>query len=288
MAHWPSRRHRVRCPVRVARRSPTKLGGARVLDLPAPRSTLVALFCLLGSAPAAAAPSPARCLRGAGDEGARCLAAYTKAVGRCRARADAVACEAALRDTGGALEQILARPEAPIRRRCDEPSADTLGYLGVEDAVLQIPQACGDFAEDQLGLAFAADPGALDPTALRCQAEVAKRTQALAGAVVKAFGTKCYARAYAGGRCDRAKRYAAVARAQARAAERILARCGSEFDALGLATGPSLEARVEDLLGAWSSGAATTPSSSTRRTTSGRRPSSGPTPSESARSTSTT
>jgi len=210
---------------------------------------LLPLLLLLALAPAHAAPSAAGCLRGAGDEGARCLAAYTAAVGRCRTGTDAVACEAALRAAGGPLEALLARSEAPIRRRCDEPSADALGYLGLDDAVLQIPQACGDFAEDQLELAFAADPAALDPAAQRCQTEVAARTRALAGAVVKAFGTKCYARAYAGGRCDRAKRYAAVARAQARAGERILARCGGAFDALGLAAGSSLEARVEDLLG---------------------------------------
>ncbi|HEX2485921.1 MAG TPA: hypothetical protein VHQ66_11505, partial [Myxococcota bacterium] len=169
-------------------------------------------------------------------------------MGRCRARVDAAACEDALREEGGALDELLARSEVPIRRRCDEASADALGYLGVDDAVLQIPQACGDFAEDQLELAYADDLAALGPDARACQSEVAARVRALAGAVVKSFGAKCYARAYAGGRCDRAKRYSAVARARSKAASRILARCGAAFDSLGLASGPSLEARIDAAL----------------------------------------
>jgi predicted dienelactone hydrolase len=208
---------------------------------------LLASCFLLAAAAAHAAPGAAACVRSSGDAGARCLADYVESVARCRAAADA-GCEASLRNAGGRLDQLLARPEAPIRRRCDDAAADALGYLSLDDVLLRVPEACADFAEDQLELAFADDPAALGADALRCQREVAKQTRRFSKRVVKAFGAKCTVRAYRGRSCDRARRTGNVTRARARAAERILARCGPGFDALGLAAGPSLEARVGDLL----------------------------------------
>jgi predicted dienelactone hydrolase len=209
---------------------------------------LAVAFAVLvtGAPPAAALPTARGCIRASGGAGARCLAAYTSTIGACRSRADA-ACEAAARAPGGALEAILADPATPASAHCTEQTADALGYLGIDDLLFRIPEACTDFAEDLLGIGFADDPGGLSPAARECQGRVAVQLHALEARVVQAFGAGCYQRGYAAG-CDRAQRDTAVARARKGAHRRIAAACGADFDALGLADGATLDARIDDVL----------------------------------------
>jgi predicted dienelactone hydrolase len=203
---------------------------------------------LLALAPAAGAiERTTPCLRVSGNAGARCLDDYLVTVQRCRAVPDA-ACETAARAPGGALEAVLAAPEAPSLARCSEATADMLGYVGLVDLVARVPEACTDFAEDLLALAWADDLAALTPEALACQRLVADQLRRLTRQVIRAFGPRCYVRAAGGGRCGRAIRDARVARARTLVARRLVGRCGDDFDALGLAEGATLAARVDDLL----------------------------------------
>lgn len=197
-----------------------------------------------------AAPGPATCLRISGDAGRRCLDDYLTEIEACRLHQDAP-CETAARADGGTLDMILARPEAPSRKHCTEASADTLGYLGIEDLVFRIPEACTDFAEDLLRSTFAADVDSLPPAALGCQGSVIRGVRRLRMTVVQAFGRECFVTAFAGGRCDRKRRDRKVTKARAWARKQILRRCGAEFDGLGLVplgAGATLEERVDALL----------------------------------------
>ena len=206
--------------------------------------------CLaLGATATDARPSPdTRCLLASGNAAASCVKQYARAVGACRNQAD-LPCEAALRTEGGRLAGLLAATEEPTRTACSTESANKLTFLrGLDDLVFRTSQACGTWAEDFLALAYAEDLSLLSPTARLCQRSVARQLGLLRDAVMRRFGRKCYAAEFAGNTCDRPRRDAAVARAQAAAHARIVESCGATFDQLGLAVGTTLDERVDALL----------------------------------------
>ena len=213
--------------------------------MPRPK-TLLLIAVLAGPFRAAAAPSEQGCVAASGGAAARCLAAYTAEIEACRVAADAD-CEAAARASGGILDAIRARTEAPARARCNEEVADRLGYLGIDDLVFRLPEACTDFAEDLLDIGFADDPSALSSPALHCQGRVSAHLRRLRTVVVDAFGAGCYRPAYTR-TCNRTRRDRRVARARAVAHQRIASACGSTFDALQLASGATLDARIDSVL----------------------------------------
>jgi len=212
--------------------------------------TVIVLAGLLGAPRVMGAEGPAACLRASGEAGARCLERYVAIVEQCRTHADA-ACEAEARAPGGPLGGVLDGAAELSLRRCTAGTAAPLGYLDLGDLSRQIPRACGEFAEDLLGIAFADDPGTLDTQGRRCQRVVAREVDEVRDEVVRAFGEQCFVRDFAGGRCDRKRRDRDVARARARARKVIARRCGAGFDALGLippAAGSTVEERVDSLL----------------------------------------
>ncbi len=201
-------------------------------------------------APPAAPADPVRCLRATGATGERCLGRYLGTVERCRRIDPSGACEAAAGAPGGALEAILAEPEARIRRSCADADAFTLGFLDADDAVERVEEACRDFGEDL----FAFGSGGATPPAqdlLRCQHTVTAQLRRLYRTVVPAVGRRCDAREFAGRSCDRDARDRRIASVRASAARRIETTCGADFDALalpGAGTGAALEDRIGGLL----------------------------------------
>jgi len=192
------------------------------------------------------------CLESSGDAGNVCLKSYARAVERCRRIPDP-ACEAAVRADGGVLDAQLADTETPVVRHCSDATAAPLGYVDLDDVAFRIPEACVDFAEDLLGIEFADDPELLAPDALRCQRNVVRLLGRLRNTVVREFGPRCFVRAFVGGACDRSRRDARLAREVGPVRSRILSRCGTAFDALGLSSLPpgssTIEERVNELLG---------------------------------------
>ena len=192
------------------------------------------------------------CLETSGDAGNACLKSYVGAIERCRRAPDAT-CESAVRADGGALDEALGDTASPVMRRCADASVERLGYLDLDDLAFRIPEACADFAEDLLDIEFADDLELLAPDALRCQRNVVRSIRRLRNTVVRESGPRCFVRAFDGGACDRARRDARVSRERGLARGRILGRCGTAFDALGLASlapvSSTLEERVDELLG---------------------------------------
>jgi predicted dienelactone hydrolase len=183
----------------------------------------------------AAADSPRRCHESSGDAAFRCLRRYASEVVACRKSPDG-ACEQALRVAGGRLDTLVAGIEEPVRTRCTDQSAAALDYFDLDDAVLRTANACRDFAEDLLGVAFADDPGSLSAAARTCQTRVAQSLTRLEARIVRLFGPRCFVPGFARGACDRAARDARVAAARDAQIGRIGLICGGDFDALGLST----------------------------------------------------
>ena len=209
-------------------------------------SSAAALALSLLLAPAGARADAAACLKATGKTGSRCLAEYTGAIEACRREADAP-CEAALREKGHALDLAIAAVELPIREACDDVSAAELGFTDLDDAVLRVGQACADFGEDHVGLAFADDLGALGEDTLKCQQLVAKQLAGLRAKGVLEFGQKCFLPSFSGKVCKRERRDARIERKRNSAQKKIAKRCGAEFDALALVdpgAGATTEARV--------------------------------------------
>jgi predicted dienelactone hydrolase len=192
---------------------------------------LVALA--LGGTLRAAAAMPSKCLATSGQRGARCLAAYTKAVDACRKKQDA-ACEATLRADGGRLARLLDADAAPIARACDDADAETLGYLGLDDVERRIDEGCVDWAEDALALTWAEPLGSVAGALPPCQRGVATELAKLRAKTVALFGRGCFVKEAKGKTCSRERRDARFARAQAQAQKRIGKRCGERFASLGL------------------------------------------------------
>jgi len=199
--------------------------------------------------PALARADAAACLAASGKAGARCLARYAGAIEKCRRSAD-VACEDALRAPGGVLEQELAKGEAPIRKRCDDASAEALGYWDADDLVFRIAESCADFAEDHVALAFADDLASLDEDGLACQALVAKQLAGLRAKGVSEYGAKCNLPSFRGKGCQRERRDARLESRRRGAEAKIAKRCGAGFDALGLVApgGGETEERIAELV----------------------------------------
>lgn len=193
----------------------------------------VALVAAVLLAPGVARGDAAACLKASGKAGARCLARYAGAIEKCRRGADA-ACEDALRSPGGSLEQALAAVEAPIRAACDAEGAETLGYWDADDVVLRVAEACSDFAEDHVELAFADELASLDADGLACQRVVAGQLAGLRAKGVLEYGARCHLPSFRGKGCNRERRDARLERRRRAAQAKILKRCGAGFDALGL------------------------------------------------------
>ncbi|HWP67067.1 MAG TPA: prolyl oligopeptidase family serine peptidase [Candidatus Limnocylindria bacterium] len=203
---------------------------------------MAAAGLLLAATPSQAQIDPARCHAAAGKRGAACFAAYTKAVDKCRKKQDP-ACEAGLRAEGGLLAELLADNDAPIAAACDDAAAQALDYLGVADVQKRIDEGCMDWAEDALALEWSADLGSLGGAFLRCQRNVATTLDKLRRKTVALFGRGCFGKIAKGRACNRERRDARFARAQAAAAKRIEKACKQRFGALGLG---SLDALVAD------------------------------------------
>lgn len=230
-----------------------RVGTAPRAIAPGARCDLVAVLCgfVLVCAPAHASSSDTRCVLAAGGAATNCVKRYAEAIASCRGTADA-ACEAALRVAGGALGRLLAATEAPVRAQCTADAADRLtSFLGLDDLVVRTAQACRKWSEDFVDLAFADEPAGLGPEALGCQRIVAHRLARLRNDVVHAYGRHCYVTEFAGRVCDRARRDRRVAVARTGAHARIIERCGTTFDSLGLvssASGALLDDRVDALV----------------------------------------
>ncbi len=210
---------------------------------------LICVALLAGAVllPASArAAAGARCLRASGAAAGRCLAQYTAAVEDCRSRPDA-ACEAGVRADGGTLDTTLARPEETDQHTCTQADADALGYLSPDDVVLRTRNACGDYGEDLLRLAYGDTPGAPSGALLDCQRVVASQLARLRVATVQLFGPDCYLRERRGRRCVRAQRDHRLARARAVVRRAIVRRCSTSYAALGLDPVDTLLARTVTL-----------------------------------------
>jgi predicted dienelactone hydrolase len=219
------------------------------------RRALVCAAVLLGlsafvNSRADSASLGTECLSASGKAGRRCLDDYTAAIEKCRTRTDA-GCEDAARAAGGALERSLNETEGPILRSCTDETADPLGYPSLDDVVLRIPEACTDFAEDLLDIGFSDDLDVLSARETKCQARVSKKLRRLRRSVVRQFGPKCFLPGFAGKSCNRTRRDSRVEKKRARIHRQLLARCGSDFDALGLSElgpGSTLEERIDEVL----------------------------------------
>jgi predicted dienelactone hydrolase len=213
------------------------------------RGTLLLWLAAIGFSLAAgpAAADELSCVKGSGTAGVRCLKHYAGAIEKCRRDSDA-RCESALRSEGGFLDQALAAVDEPIREHCDAQASESLGYTSVDDVVLRASEACADFAEEHVDLAFADDPAALAPDALRCQQVVAKQLAHLREKSVDRFGKRCLLRRYRGRVCDLDRRDRRIANLQKRVRAKIRKRCREGFSALGLGAGASADAQLDDLL----------------------------------------
>lgn len=212
------------------------------------RRPFLLVIALLVSRPALAAPGPVTCLRTSGKAGVRCLRDYVDTIADCRLRPDA-GCEAGARAEDGSLAALLARSADESAERCTETTADGLGYLGIDDLRLRIPEACSDFGDELVAIGLAE---VVPASALRCQATVARGLGRLREVVVQAFGTRCHVAAFAGGKCNRKRRDRSVSGVRARVRGRIVARCGTTFDTLGVvdaSAGATVADRVDSLLG---------------------------------------
>lgn len=177
---------------------------------------------LLVSAPAGA--DELACLKASGKAGTRCVERYLKPVEKCRAK-EGAECEAELRLEGGALEDVLAAGEPALRRRCDLESAVGLGFIQQDDAVFRNAEACSDFAEDFLGLAYAPDPTALASTDRACQRFVARQLRGLRKKTSAAYGKGCLLKTARGKPCDTVKLAEKIEGKRARAEAKIVAKC---------------------------------------------------------------
>ncbi len=193
----------------------------------------VLTLALVPASRGAAAPPAATCMRASGNAAARCLERVADVITSCRARRDA-GCEAAVRAEGGALARAQDAIATPARDTCSDAAAAPLDYTSAEDVVVRGRDACADFADDWLGLAWAAGSGSLSGAFLDCQREAARQLGRLRQAAVRLHGARCILPAYRDEGCNRAARDRRLADLRDRVRRRIVARCGPDFDALGL------------------------------------------------------
>src|SRR5262249_45727915 len=206
------------------------------------RARLLSVVALLAAAGGRLAHADvAGCERVSGRAATRCLQTYLSHIDGCRTASNP-ACESAARAAGGVLPRLLAETGTGAVGSCSQADADMLGYLAPSDIAARVPEACSDVAEDILGLTWGASPPPSAPVA--CRREVLRQRQRLVGVVTAAVGVDCFLAAADGRSCNRGRRDRRVDHARRRAARAIRARCGTSFDALGLATGPTLDARI--------------------------------------------
>lgn len=190
-----------------------------------------------------------RCLADSGDVTARCVNDYAAAIAACRVESDEI-CEPQARESGGALDQVIAATLRDNASTCDDEQAFTLGYFGGgEDLADKSVGACGRFGEELLSLAFSEQDDSMSAELRACQRTLWDAVTELHAGVVHATGPECAVLDFDRDGCDRARRDDAIAAATERARSTIVEACGDTFDSLRLAAfGPSLADRVRSLM----------------------------------------
>lgn len=192
---------------------------------------LLLLCFTLAVARDASATDAADCLRPAGGAGVQCLARWLRTVESCRRQQDAT-CEALARVDGGPLEQLTAVANA-AGASCDDTTAETLGYQTRADVGVRNRDACSDWGEAFLDLAWSKQLQ-LSGSLRSCQHVVAKAVGQIRKNVVSAYGPGCFLREANAKTCDRDARELAVLHARNNAWRRIMRGCGEQYAALGL------------------------------------------------------
>jgi len=211
------------------------------------RHTMLVLgLGLLLATSARAAADHERCLSDSGKAANKCLLQYQGGVERCRDRGDA-ACEAALRVDHGPLAGLRDAVSTAAVSQCVESDTTPLGYLSLPDIGSKAADACADWSEDQLTLAYGATPVAPAPPLALCQRTVAAALRNASRRAVVAYGPQCYVPAFTGAGCDRSARDARVAALRSQAVRAIATRCGASFDDLHLVA--ASDAPLEDRVG---------------------------------------
>ena len=189
-----------------------------------------------------------QCLVDSGDVTARCVDDYVAAIATCRLENDE-ACEAAARETGGALDTLQQAARRDNTSTCTDDDAFTLGYFGGgADLGEKSAGACGRFGDELIALSFSPD-AVLEAEAQECQRVVGDALADLRVTVVDAVGPGCSVIDFDRGACDRESRDTAVGDAMSAAQDAIVAGCGDAFDALRLsAFGASTEDRAKSLV----------------------------------------
>jgi predicted dienelactone hydrolase len=190
-----------------------------------------------------------RCLADSGDVTARCVNDYAAAIAACRVESDEI-CEPQARESGGALDQVIAATLRDNASTCDDEQAFTLGYFGGgEDLADKSVGACGRFGEELLSLAFSEQDDSMSAELRACQRTLWDAVTELHAGVVHATGPECAVLDFDRDGCDRVRRDDAIAAATERARSTIVEACGDTFDSLRLAAfGPSLADRVRSLM----------------------------------------
>lgn len=190
-----------------------------------------------------------QCLVDSGDVTARCVNDYAAAIAACRLESDET-CEPQARESGGALDQVIAATLRDNASTCDDEQAFTIGYFGGSaDLAEKSIGACGRFGEELLSLAFAEQDDPMSEELRACQRTVSDAVMELHTGVVQASGPECAVLDFDREGCDRARRDEAIAAATERARRTIVEACGEAFDLLRLAAfGASVADRVQTLM----------------------------------------
>ena len=122
--------------------------------------------------------------------------------------------------------------EAAIRKACDEETSIALGYLGADDTVLRLSDACNDYAADAVDLVKTEPEPPLGSSQARCQTTVDGVLDVFRIKIVNLFGKTCYLREAKGGKCRHAARDRKAAGLRKKATARIVKGCGSVLVAM--------------------------------------------------------
>ncbi len=122
--------------------------------------------------------------------------------------------------------------EATIRKACDEETSIALGYLGADDTVLRLSDACNDFAADAVDLVKTEPEPPLGSSQARCQAAVDGVLDVFRIKIVNLFAKTCYLREAKGGTCHHAARDRKAQGLRKKATARIVKGCGSALVAM--------------------------------------------------------
>ncbi|MGH7895723.1 MAG: hypothetical protein ACREQL_13710 [Candidatus Binatia bacterium] len=160
--------------------------------------------------------------------GLRSLAVLILVAGHALAADPRVTC---LKESGAAATRCLSTTmhsgmaasldEARVRAACDEETSLALGYLGADDVVLRLQDACNDFAASFVQLATS-----VEPRRAQCQHAITAAVGTLRKKTIEWFGKACFLREAKGGTCRRRTRDHATFVLWDKAGGRIVRRCG--------------------------------------------------------------